>query len=202
MGLILLHKLNMKEKIRERIAILRPLLKDAAPGVRNAAAEAIEKLEGIISAEEILHTLKTGDMGARIGAIYALGEIGGTKVLPPLVYGAGRPEVDIRSAAVEVLGRLALPSALQTLVERLDDQNKAVQARAIAALRNFSVSTDILKKLRSFLVSDDGTLEAEAAITLATLEDPASISGIIPLLSSRFASTRQAAATAISIMPL
>lgn len=192
----------MKEKIRERIAILRPLLKDAAPEVRNAAAEAIEKLEGIISAEDILHTLKTGDMGARIGAIYALGEIGGTKVLPALIYCAGRPEVDIRSAAVEVLGRLGLPAALQTLVERLDDQNNAVQARSVAALRNFSVSADILKKLRSFLVSDDGNLEAEAALTLARLNDTAATNVIIPLLSSRFASTRQAAATAISIMPL
>jgi len=192
----------MKEKIRERIAMLRPLLKDAAPEVRNAAAEAIEKLEGIISAEEILHTLKTGDMGARIGAIYALGEIGGTKVLPALIYCAGRPEVDIRSAAVEVLGRLGLSAALQTLVERLEDQNNAVQARAIAALSNFSVSADVLKRLRTFLVSDDGTLEAEAALTLARLNDMAAINSILPLLSSRFASTRQAAATAISIMPL
>lgn len=192
----------MKEKIRERIAMLRPLLKDATPEVRNAAAEAIEKLEGIISAEEILHTLKTGDMGARIGAIYALGEIGGTKVLPALIYCAGRPEVDIRSAAVEVLGRLGLPAALQTLVERLEDQNNAVQARAIAALSNFSVSADVLKRLRTFLVSDDGTLEAEAALTLAQLNDTAAINSILPLLSSRFASTRQAAATAISIMPL
>jgi len=182
--------------------MLRPLLKDAAPEVRNAAAEAIEKLEGIISAEEILHTLKTGDMGARIGAIYALGEIGGTKVLPALIYCAGRPEVDIRSAAVEVLGRLGLSAALQTLVERLEDQNNAVQARAIAALSNFSVSADVLKRLRTFLVSDDGTLEAEAALTLARLNDMAAINSILPLLSSRFASTRQAAATAISIMPL
>lgn len=177
-------------------------MKDAAPEVRNAAAEAIEKLEGVISAEEILHTLKTGDTGARIGAIYALGEIGGTRVLPALIYCAGRPEVDIRSAAVEVLGRLGLPGALQTLAERLDDQNNAVKARAIAALRNFQVSADILMKLRSFLVSDDGTLEAEAALTLAALNDPGSINGITSLLSSRFASTRQASATAISIMPL
>lgn len=200
--MFLLHKHTMKEKIRERIALLRPLLKDAAPGVRNAAAEAIEKLEGLISAEEILHTLKTGDTGARIGAIYALGEIGGAKVLPALMYCAGRPEVDIRSAAVEVLGRLGLAASLQALVERLDDQNSAVQARAIAALRNFTVSADILKTLRTFLASDDGTLEAEAALTLATLNDTASINSIIPLLSSRFASTRQAAASAISIMPL
>lgn len=181
---------------------MRPLLKDGVSGVRNAAAQAIEKLESLSSAEEILHTLKTGNMGARIGAIYALGEIGGIKVLPPLIYCAGRPETDIRSAAVEVLGGLGLPAALPVLVERLDDQNKAVQARAVSALRNFSVSPDVLQKLRMFLASNDGALEAEAAVTLATLNDLASLDSIATLLSSQFASTRQAAAVAISIMPL
>ncbi|MBC7961484.1 MAG: HEAT repeat domain-containing protein [Steroidobacteraceae bacterium] len=192
----------MKEKVRTRIDILRPLLKDAVPGVRIAAAQAIEKLEGISSTEEILHTLKTGDMGARIGAIYALGEIGGTKVLPPLIYCAGRPEVDIRSAAVEVLGRLGLPAASPVLVERLEDQHGAVQARAISALSHFTASPDVLQKLRRFLDSNDGALEAEAAITLATLRDLDSLDSMISLLSSNYASTRQAAAVALSLMPL
>lgn len=192
----------MKEKIRTRIACLKPLLKDTAPGVRIAAAQAIEKLEGVNSTEEILHTLKTGDMGARIGAIYALGEVGGTKVLPPLIYCAGRHEPDLRSAAVEVLGRLGLPAALPVLIERLNDQHKAVQARAISALCNFQVPTEVLPKIRTFLECDDGALEAEAAVTLATLSDIISLDRIITLLSSRYASTRQAAATAISLMPV
>lgn len=192
----------MKEKVRARISCLRPLLKDPVPGVRIAAAQAIEKLEGANSTEEILHTLKTGDMGARIGAIYALGEIGGAKVLPPLIYCAGRHEADLRSAAVEVLGRLALPAALPTLVGRLDDQHSAVQTRAISALRNFQISPDVLQKIRTFLESDDGSLEAEASVTLATLNDLTSLDSIISLLTSQYASTRQAAATAISLMPL
>lgn len=192
----------MKEKIRARIASLRPLLKDSVTEVRVAAALAIEKLEGASSTEEILYALKTGDMGARIGAIYALGEIGGTNVLPPLIYCAGRAEADIRSAAVEVLGRLGLPAALPVLVERLEDQNTAVQARAVSALRNFQLSPELLQKLRTFLTSSDGSLEAEAAVTLAAQNDLLSLDSIISLLSSRFASTRQAAATAISLMPL
>lgn len=177
-------------------------MKDSVTEVRVAAALAIEKLEGASSTEEILYALKTGDMGARIGAIYALGEIGGTKVLPPLIYCAGRAEADIRSAAVEVLGRLGLPAALPVLVERLEDQNTAVQARAVSALRNFQLSPELLQKLRTFLTSSDGSLEAEAAVTLAAQNDLLSLDSIISLLSSRFASTRQAAATAISLMPL
>ena len=192
----------MKEKVRSRIDSLRPLLKDPVPGVRTAAAEAIEKLEATSSVDEILATLKTGDTGARIGAIYALGEIGGEKVLPPLVYCARRPEVDIRSAATAVLGKLALSAALPVLVELLDDENPTVQGRAISALSNFSATPDILNKLRPFLSASDGVLEAEAALTLAGLKDLYSLSQIHALLTSHHASTRQAAATALSRMPL
>lgn len=192
----------MKEKVRSRIDALRPLLKDPEPEVKIAAAEAIETLEKICSVEDILATLKTGNMGARIGAIYALGEIGGERVLPALVYCARRPEVDIRAAAAAVLGRLALPAALPVLGELLDDEHPAVQGRAIAALRNFSVTPDILDKLRLFLSASDGVLEAEAATTLAELRDLYSLSQIHALLASHHPATRVAAATALSRMPL
>lgn len=192
----------MNEKVRTRINSLRPLLKDPVPGVRSAAAEAIEKLEATGSVDEILTTLKTGTMGARIGAIYALGEIGGEKVLPALVYCARRPEVDIRSAAVAMLGKLARPESLTILVELLDDENPAVQGRAIAALRNFTVTPEILTRLRRFLSASDGVLEAEAALTLSELADQFALNHIESLLTSPHASTRQAAATAISRMPL
>lgn len=192
----------MNEKIRSRIDSLRPLLKDPVPDVRLAAAEAIEKLEAAGSVEEILATLKTGDMGARIGAIYALGAIGGEKVLPPLVYCARRPEVDIRSAATATLGKLAFPATLPILMELLDDKSPAVQSRAIAALRNFPSTPDIINKLRTFLGSSDGVLEAEAAMALAALNDLNSLSRIQALLTSHHASTRQAAVTALSSMPI
>lgn len=192
----------MKENIRSRIEALRPLLKDPVPEVMIAAAEAIERLEAISSVDKVLATLKTGNMGARVGAIYALGEIGGEKVLPPLVYCARRPEVDIRSAAVAVLGKLALPAALPILVELLDDENSTVQGRAIAALLNFPVTPEIITKLRTFLSASDGVLEAEAALTLAGLKDLYSLNQIHALLASPHASTRQAAATALSVIPV
>ncbi len=192
----------MRENVRSRIVALRPLLKDPVAEVRTAAAEAIEKLEALSTVDEILATLKTGNTGARIGAIYALGEIGGEKVLPPLVYCARRSEVDIRSAAASVLGRLALPAALKVLEELLEDENSTVQGHAIAALQNFRVTPEIFIKLRKFLDSSDGVREAEAARTLAMLKDLSSYNKISSLLASAHASTRQAAATAISIMPL
>lgn len=192
----------MKENLTARINLLRPLLKDPAPGVRLAAAGAIEKLEATSGIDEILGTLKTGNMGARIGAIYALGEISGDRVLQPLAYCARRPEVDIRSAAAAALGRVALPAAMPLLVELLDDESPAVQGRAVASLRNLPVTAEVCDKLRGFLDASDGVLEAEAALTLAELGDLYSLEKIGTLLVSPHASTREAAALAISRMPI
>ena len=192
----------MKSKVRARIDALLPLLKDPVPEVRLAAADAIETLEAASSVVEILETLKTGRMGARIGAIYALGEVGGTGVLKPLIYCAKRPEIDIRSAAVAALGKLALPEALPVLMELLDDESPIVQACAVAALRSFPATPDIVTRLHPFLNAGDGVLEAEAATTLAVYKDALSLPLIETLLTSPHASTRQAAAAAFSKIPL
>lgn len=192
----------MKEKVRTRIDFLRPLLKDPVPSVRVAAAEAIEILEAASSFEDIIATLKTGNMGARIGAIYALGEIGGTAVLQPLAYCAKRAETDIRSAAAAALGKVAQSAALPIIVELLDDESPTVQGRAIASLRNYSVTVDIINRLHRFLDASDGVLEAEAALTLAHLKDEYSLNQIVTLLGSTHASTREAAATALSLIPI
>lgn len=193
---------SMNETVRQRIDALKPMLKDPVPDVRNAAAEAIEKLEATAGVEDILATLKTGDMAARIGAIYALGEIGGEKVLPPLVYCARRPEADIRSAAAAVLGTVAHPAALPVLADLLDDASPAVQGRAIAALRSFQPTPALLNRLRLFLAAGDGILDAEAALTLARFKDGVALGQIEALLVSPHASTRQAAAAALGTMPL
>ena len=130
------------------------------------------------------------------------GEIGGNRVVAPLVYCARLPEADIRSAAVEVLGRLAVPLTLPVLLDRLDDQNAAIRARAIAAVAGFPPSQLLYERLRPFLDAADGALEAEAAVALARVKDLSSEGRITALLASPHASTRQAAAAALSLLPL
>jgi HEAT repeat protein len=192
----------MNETTRHRINVLIPLLKDPDPDVRTIVAHSIEHLEASSDIKETLHILKTGNMGARIAAIYALGEIGGPVVINPLVYCAGRPEDDLRAAAVEILGRLADPSTLPVLLERLKDQNTAIQSRAVTALSNFPATPALCDQLRPFLKAGDGDLDAEAALAMAKLGDSHSITSIISLLSSPHSSTRKAAATALSLLPI
>jgi HEAT repeat protein len=192
----------MNETARQRIQALQALLKDEAPEVRAAAAHAIEQLEGVASLDDVLLSLKKGDAGTKIRAIYALGLIGGERVVAPLIYCAGRPEEGIRSVAVEVLGSLANPAVLPVLLERLNDNVAAIQARAIAALSLFPSKPGLCEHLYPFLAADDGSLEAEAALALARLGDLTAADRIEALLASTHASTRQAAATALSLLPL
>lgn len=181
---------------------MQPLLKDEVPAVRAAAAASIEILEGAASLDEILLSLKKGDIGTKIRAIYALGAIGGEKAIAPLIYCAGRPEDEIRSVAVEVLGSLATPAAIPVLLERLSDSAAAIRARAIAALSGYTPTPALCERIRPFLDADDGSLEAEAALALARLGDLASAARIEAMLASPHASSRQAAATALSTLPL
>jgi len=192
----------MNKTTRQRIELLTPLLKDPDMDVRKTAASSIEKLEAVCDCEQIFEILKTGDTGARVAAIYALGKIGGEKVIAPLIYCAGRPEDDIRAAAIEALGIMAVPSTIETILARLDDGNSAVQAKAITALSHFPMSQKICSVLRPFLEANDGMLEAEAALTLAKLNDITAFTGISALLLSPHASTRIAAAEALSILPV
>jgi len=192
----------MKQKIRQRITLLAPLLKDPGFEVQQAAAQAIERLEAHGDLDEILAALKTGDTGSRVAAIYALGKIGGDKVLAPLLYCAGRPEADLRAAAIQVLGEMAHASSFTTVAAALDDESTAVQAKAIAALAYFTPNPAICARLRLFLEASDGTLEAEAALALARLGDIAATHSIVALLSSPHPATRAAAAQALSLLPL
>ena len=134
--------------------------------------------------------------------LFALGEIGDERVIHPLVYCASRPELDIRAAAVEVLGRIANTATLPLLLERLADENTAIKAKAVKALANYPASPDIIERLVPFLKEDDGMLEAEAAIVLGKLGTADIDEKLIPLLSSKHSSTRQAAAHALSVLPL
>jgi HEAT repeat protein len=187
---------------KQRIAALMPLLKDSVPEVQAVAAAAIERLENSAGLEAILVTLKNGDIGTRVRAIYALGEIGGEQVLKPLIYCAARPEEELRSAAVAALGKVTQqPEAVKTLLAALQDQSEAVQAQALAALANAHPAEVPANHLFPFLELSDGLREAEAARTIGRLGITSLAQWLLPLLDSPHISTRLAAAEALGRIP-
>jgi HEAT repeat protein len=193
--------MRTNDAINKRKEALIAVLKDPDEEVRTAAAQALERLEGISCMDEVLSSLRKGDIPTKIKALYALGKIGGEQVLPPLTYCASRPEEELKSVAIEVLGNLANPRAVPALVECLKEKNPAVKAKAVAALGNFS-DPALVPLLSAFLEENDGLLDAEAARALGKIGAVSQEQKLTGLLRSPFPRTREAAAFALGMLPV
>ncbi len=188
-----------QSQMSKRKELLIRMLKDPESEVSAAAATALERLEGAQRFEDVLEQLKKGGLAEKVRAIYALGGIGGEKVLKPLVYCASRPEDDLKAAAIDVLGALAERSTIPILLEKLKDDNSGIQAKAIAALGNFADKT-ITPQLLPFFDSGDGLTDVEAVLAIAKAGDISQEYRIMQLAVSPIAATRAAAATALGIL--
>lgn len=189
------------ESTQKRREALIPLLRDSSDQVKESAAHALERLEGLASISETLELLKKGNFAEKIKAIYALGEIGDEKVLPALIYCASRPEEGVKAAAIEVLGNMAHPAALKVIIERLAEPEPAMKARAIAALGNYH-DPALVGYLTPFLDADDGLVEVEAMKALAPIGDSFLEERIIRLLRSQYPKTREVAAWTLGCLPV
>lgn len=187
------------ESMSKRKELLIGMLTDPASEVSAAAAAALEQLEGVLGLDAVLAQLKKGALAEKVRAIYALGEIGGDKVLAPLVYCASRPEDDLKGAAIDALGTLAQRSTIPVLLDKLKDGNSGIRARAIRALGNFR-EKELVNHLLPFLDSGDGLTDVEAALALAKIGDANLEESLMKLARSPLAEARAAAATALGML--
>jgi HEAT repeat protein len=192
--------MNSSAATNRREALIK-LLQDQDGDVRTAASSSLERLESAGSIDEIVQLLKEGTRAEKIRAIHALGEIGGELVLPALTFCASRPEEDLKVAAIDALGKVGHLSALSPLLERLQERNPPVQARAIAAISHYR-APGLVGAIKPFLAAGDGLLDAEAALALGRIGDHTLEGRLIDLLSSPHPSTREAAAIALGLLPL
>jgi len=182
-----------------RKEILVQLLKDPDSGVSSSAAAALGLIEEQQSLDEVLTQLKKGGLAEKVRAIYALGEIGGEKVLAPLIYCASRPEPELKGAAIDALGTVLNRAAVPVLLEKLKDDNSGIRARAIKALGGFKDSS-LAQHFIPFLEAGDGLTDVEAALALGNIGDPAMEDILCALAHSPVAVSRAAAATALGLL--
>jgi len=186
-------------QISKRKELLIRMLKDSDPEVSSAAAAALQRIERFQSLDEVLDQLKKGGIPEKVRAIYALGAIGGEKVINPLIYCASRPEDALKAAAIDVLGDLVQPSTVPLLLEKLKDINSGIRAKAIKALGNFA-DRSLNPHLLPFLDAGDGLTDSEAVLALVKTGDLSLEEKFIKLTSSPLSTTRAAAATALGIL--
>jgi HEAT repeat protein len=130
-----------------------------------------------------------------------LERISSVEVFPPLLAALSFPDEDIRSTAVQVLGRKKNPKVMGNLVQCLGDSHPAVRVHAAEALGHFS-DPRLVPHLTALL--DDGDVElVKAAIrSLGAIGCKNAEAALIGRLGHESAGVRREATTALGRLEL
>jgi HEAT repeat protein len=108
---------------------------DDHPSVRGAAASACVRVEHDSRLDALLHAVNDADSWVRYAALKALSAIGAKAALPVVMQRLHTdPAVPVRLAAIDALGRLDPPEALEVLEPLARSHEQDVARAAIGAL--------------------------------------------------------------------
>ena len=204
---------------KETIQALIPLLEDTASSVRWQAAKTLERFgwQPQNNRDRVLRDVALGDFqsAAHVGEaaldvlstflhdgsstnrrnlVQALGQIGGDRVLQPLIGALADPDSSIRVAAIEALKEMRDSRAAQALTNCLQDADPSVRATAASALA--AVGTGSAALVRGL---QDGHWSVRKACVeaLGRLQDSNHVSAIVKLLVDPDHDVREAACEAL-----
>jgi HEAT repeat protein len=170
------------------------LLKDSNEEVRQMAAIALERLDGMSNLPMILERYKKGDKLTRLRAIYALGKLGSEECLPALIHALDSDkEEDIRAAAVRILGELKDLKTLPALIIRLNDPSATIQTMVAEALGNFK-HRKLASHLMPLLKRENKYLVMAALESLGKINATEAMNDILKLLEHPAPEVRKTAA--------
>ncbi|NOZ80118.1 MAG: HEAT repeat domain-containing protein [DPANN group archaeon] len=191
------------------IGLLSSCSSEEGQSTNESAATA--KSENITSPDYdgLLKNLTVADFGARAKASQILTDLGGQAVPTIIEFLHAQPyegedpaSFRARWEAVNLLGRIADPRAGQVLVDRIvNDQENPVRWRAIWAFKSLSLTPE--EKADAFvpyLAGQDGRLQWNAAVALASLGDRKGIAVLAEGLQSRSAWRRWEAVYSLGLL--
>lgn len=152
----------------EDARVLIALLADPAPRVYATAAEALGRAKVESARADLLARARLGSAASRAVALRAAGSLGGPHVLDALVLGLADPELDVRRASVEGLGRLGDPTSATILVNMLHAAGDAPLAD-VARSALVGLGAAAIPALRRTAEGSDPRSRREAALVLAKL---------------------------------
>jgi HEAT repeat protein len=172
----------MKEK--RGIKPLIELLSDPSGAVKEAAANALSKINGQKVIQELILLLHSEEADLRNIAIEILQEIG-EEVVEPLSLLLGDENHDIRKFACDILGNIGSPRAVPYLISALNDPHINVACAACEALGNIKdkKATEVLVKILKD--KDRKWLVYNAVEALGKIGDSRAVEPLMQLSSSR-----------------
>jgi hypothetical protein len=142
----------------------------------------IEKLRAQANVEELSKALEDRRLNIQIAAARALGEIGGTRALAPLVHRLRLSEVskEVRPVALEAVRKIGDIDGLLKILESGDADDRGGAAFALGKLADLRAVEPLVSVLQN--AQADETLRGMAALSLAELGDPRAVEPLISVL--------------------
>jgi HEAT repeat protein len=115
-------------------------LEDVNLSIRASAADTLARFKDPRSARALLALITTStkdeadDAQPVVRALLALGEIGGSKLVPDIIEKAKTDSLEIKEAALKVLGMLGDPRAEGCLIEALTSDDARIRMQAAESL--------------------------------------------------------------------
>jgi hypothetical protein len=198
--------LQVVDDLKEKRARVETLKNDKNPGLRKAAAVALDPLgaDAKTVVPEFVKALQSDHVDVRLAAVAALWYIAPDAPTAILALGTALNDGDTRvrrltAEALWMLGRKA-SSALPTVVEALRDKDAGVRAAAVEAL--WVIGPDakaVVMALAGSLKDDDPVAARAVAFALARIGKGATEApqAVLEMLQHEQARARQFAATAL-----
>lgn len=185
------------EKIGSAEAVLP--LADAMKDSRlsKIAARALIKTGDPAAVQLLADFLKNNmDYHIRCCAAEALGEIGDSGAVWPLVSALRDRSESVRRVAAESLGSIGSPNAVQSLIRALKDKDEYVRSNTAKTLKK-AADPDIVRVLLKGLSDADPFFRDGAAEALGEIGDPVAAEPLINALKDKNESVRRSAAGAL-----
>src|SRR5262245_45984236 len=156
-------------------------LKDADPGVRQAAAESLGRIGDPRAMDGLTASLGDGNVEVRRSAVEALGNLDDPKAIPALTRATGDANPTVRREAAEALLGFDEPSAGEPLLKLLNDPDLRVR---LTALEGLSQRRDkrALAPLSKLVKDPNAEVRARAVRALSRYRDPAAQDGLVAAL--------------------
>lgn len=180
---------------------LRAALNDPDARVKRTAVEKLGEQKVRAAVPELMRLLADpkGEAAVRVAAATALGAIGDSRAVNPLLVALKDDNVYVRGEAEKALALLKAPPASSDAVSLLGDRSPRVRAEAAQRLGGVR-DPEVTSKLIALLNDDDNEVRQAAIGSLSRNPDARSVRQLTAALQSSSFQTRQGAVAALGLM--
>jgi HEAT repeat protein len=181
---------------QQRREALIAVLQDPDQRVRDAAARALDLLDQRAHSDELLRQLAQGNREKKISALFGLEAVDSDEIKAALCAALKDADADVRAVAAQVVGKKRYPTALNDLVNCLQDAHPAVAVYAAQALAGYR-DARLVPYFETIYRRADEEVQCACLTALGEMGFVAAEATLIAGLSSPLAPVRLAAAEAL-----